>query len=196
MQFLQLITYTMFSILLEVRQDTHENLMRTSLGFHEVFMRFLCENLMRTIYAWDLYENLTRTSWDFPMDIFVLVPCNMPRGSRYSLYVLMNIYTFSVYSQHARHCGLVVSALAWDGTGCEFDSWQCRIYIPCSLSLRLLGSLRGSLGTYGLTQKWCWKTPILNFKCRYLRISHDYLGKCLLEIITRTTWVYLHARCS
>ena len=43
-----------------------------------------------------------------------------------------------------RHCGLVVSAPAWDGTGCEFDSWQCRIYIPCSLSLRLLGSLRGS----------------------------------------------------
>ena len=26
------------------------------------------------------------------------------------------------------HCGLVVSAPAWDGTGCEFDSWQCRIY--------------------------------------------------------------------
>ena len=46
---------------------------------------------------------------------------------------------------------------AWDGTGCEFDSWQCRIYIPCSLSLRLLGSLRGSLGTYGLTQKLCLK---------------------------------------
>ena len=45
------------------------------------------------------------------------------------------------------HCGLVISAPAWDGTGCEFDSWQCRIYIPCSLSLRLLGSLRGSLGT-------------------------------------------------
>ena len=54
-----------------------------------------------------------------------------------------------------RHCGLVVSTPAWDGTGCEFDSWQCRIYIPCSLSLRLLGSLRGSLGTYGLTQKLC-----------------------------------------
>ena len=28
-----------------------------------------------------------------------------------------------------RHCGLAVSAPAWDGTGCEFDSWQCRIYI-------------------------------------------------------------------
>ena len=38
-----------------------------------------------------------------------------------------------------RHCGLVVLAPAWDGTGCEFDSWQCLIYIPCSLSLRLLG---------------------------------------------------------
>ena len=51
----------------------------------------------------------------------------------------------------------MVSAPAWDGTGCEFDSWQFRIYIPCSLSLRLLGSLRGSLRTYGLTQKLCWK---------------------------------------
>ena len=27
------------------------------------------------------------------------------------------------------HCGLVKSARTWDGTGCEFDSWQCRIYI-------------------------------------------------------------------
>ena len=54
-----------------------------------------------------------------------------------------------------RHCGLVGSTPTWDGTGCEFDSWQCRIYIPCSLSLRLLGSLRGSLDTYGLTQKLC-----------------------------------------
>ena len=49
----------------------------------------------------------------------------------------------------------VASAPAWDGTGCELDSWQCRIYITCLLSLRLLWSLRGSLGTYGLTQKLC-----------------------------------------
>ena len=28
-----------------------------------------------------------------------------------------------------RHCGLVVSVHAWDRTGHEFDSWQCRIYI-------------------------------------------------------------------
>ena len=54
-----------------------------------------------------------------------------------------------------RPCGLVVSAPAWDGTGREFDSWKCRIYIPYSLNLRLLGSLRGSLGTYDLTQKLC-----------------------------------------
>ena len=57
--------------------------------------------------------------------------------------------------QQTKNCGLVVSTPAWDGTGCEFDSWQCRIYIQCSLSLRLLGSLRGSLGTYGLTHKLC-----------------------------------------
>ena len=42
----------------------------------------------------------------------------------------------------------MVSAPACDGTGCEFDSWQCRIYILCSLSLRLLGSLR--LGSWDL----------------------------------------------
>ena len=27
------------------------------------------------------------------------------------------------------HCDLVGSARTWDGTGCEFDSWQCQIYI-------------------------------------------------------------------
>ena len=59
--------------------------------------------------------------------------------SKCSLNFLYERWTITV-----RHCGLVVSAPAWDGTGCEFDSWQCRIYIPCSLSLRLLGSLRGS----------------------------------------------------
>ena len=33
--------------------------------------------------------------------------------------------------------------------------WMKQKANPCSLSLRLLGSLRGSLGTYGLTQKLC-----------------------------------------
>ena len=49
---------------------------------------------------------------------------------------------------------------ACDGTGCEFKSWHYRIYILCSLSLRLLGSLRGSLGTNGLTQKLCLKKHV------------------------------------
>ena len=66
-------------------------------------------------------------------------------------------FTFShnqavVYPWEYWNIGPVGSTPAWDGTGCEFDSWQCRIYIPCSLSLRLFGSLRGSLVTYGLTQ--------------------------------------------
>ena len=62
-----------------------------------------------------------------------------------------------------------------DSRCCEFNSWQCRIYIPCSLSLRLLGSLRRSLGTYGLlTQKLCLKkighkrVPLFAPPCIYL----------------------------
>ena len=74
--------------------------------------------------------------------------------------------------QQGLHCGLVGSAPAWDGTGCEFDSWQCRI---CSLSLRVFGSLRGSLGTYGLTQKLCLKKgvwPWFSRSCKTNRIFH------------------------
>ena len=32
-----------------------------------------------------------------------------------------------LFTSFVRHCGLVESAQTWDGTGCEFDSWQCRI---------------------------------------------------------------------
>ena len=39
----------------------------------------------------------------------------------------------------------------------SIDTMKCWIYIPCPLSLRLLGSIRGSLGKYGLTQKLYWK---------------------------------------
>ena len=73
------------------------------------------------------------------------------------------------------YCGLVVSAPAWDGTGCEFDSWQCRIYTPCSWSLRLLEFLRGSLGTYGLTQKLCLKNMVGSSSSEILVIT-QYLG--------------------
>ena len=122
------------------------------------------------------------------------------------------------------------SALTWDKTSCEFDSWQCRIYIPCSLSPsgvttpgqlwamtrlpfglprlpcpqidktfygilmllvscpgcpftlvtpllspRLLGSLHGSLGTYGLTQKLCLK----NKKIKQRSSNQAILEYCL-----------------
>ena len=71
----------------------------------------------------------------------------MHKGYEWQKNKLMNCSSNGVrWSNEVRHCGRVVSAPAWDGTGCEFDSWQCRIYIPCSLSLRLLASLRGSLG--------------------------------------------------
>ena len=45
------------------------------------------------------------------------------------------------------HCDLVKSGRTWDGTGCEFESWQCRIHIHAR-SIEptiILGSLRGSL---------------------------------------------------
>ena len=77
-------------------------------------------------------------------------------GHMHLLRYFVQLFHFHYITLHyiVRHCGLVVSAPAWDGTGCEFNSWQCWIYIPCSSSLRLLGYLRVS-GTYGLTQKLC-----------------------------------------
>ena len=49
--------------------------------------------------------------------------------------------------QYVRHCGLEESVCAWKGTGCVFESWYS------SQTLRLLGPLRGFLGTFGLIQK-------------------------------------------
>ena len=59
----------------------------------------------------DLMNHLIRIGWFSP--IFFLNPL-LPNWS---------------HCNTVRHCGLVVSAPAWDRTGCEFDSWQCRIYI-------------------------------------------------------------------
>ena len=41
------------------------------------------------------------------------------------------IFSWAIF---IRHSGLVRSAPAWDGTGCEFDSWQCRICIILYIS--------------------------------------------------------------
>ena len=47
----------------------------------------------------------------------------------YSSYLLTFLFIYLLtYSQLVRHCDLVESARTWDGTGCEFDSCQCRIY--------------------------------------------------------------------
>ena len=85
--------------------------------------------------------------------------------------------------EYVHHCGLVVSAPACVGTGCEFDPWQCRIYIPCSLSLQLLGSLRGSLGTNGLTQKLCKNTFVNQKPVPFPALSNQLIKK--IVIITK-----------
>ena len=121
-----------------------------------------------------------------------------------SLHVVSNKTDGSIESD-IRHCGLVVSAPAWDGTGCELDSWQCRIYIPCSLSLRLLGSLRGSLGTYGLTQKLCLKksreiyiadTMHICFEGPSNRPGHrsEFQHSIQSDRTVRRRWDFLHKR--
>ena len=62
-----------------------------------------------------------------------------------------------------RHWGSVTVAQwnrknTWDGTGCEFDSWQCRISIISHVhrAYDYSSPFGVSLGTYGLIQKLCW----------------------------------------
>ena len=103
-------------------------------------------------------------------------------------------------NDNVRHCGLVVLTPIWDGTGCEFDSWQCRIYIPCSLSLRLLGSLRGSLGTYGLTRKLCLKKDHLRSYLFFRVLAQSYTPNIYTSIPTPSLYnpltIVLHKRLS
>ena len=51
-----------------------------------------------------------------------------PQGPQSRLVTTTVHYRCRYLSSKIRHCGLVVSAPAWDGTGREFDTWQCRIY--------------------------------------------------------------------
>ena len=62
-----------------------------------------------------------------------------------------------------RHCGLVESACTWDGTGCEFNSWQCRIYIISHVHIAYdyLGPFR-VLWVHMAWHETCVKKSILN----------------------------------
>ena len=60
------------------------------------------------------------------------VYCSLAVCMSIILVLVINSLHTKVEWLNARHCGQVVSAPAWDGTGCDFDSWQCLIYIPCS----------------------------------------------------------------
>ena len=60
----------------------------------------------------------------------------------------------------------MVSAPAWDGTGREFNSWQCWTYDPCSLSLRLLGSSSGFPG-------YIWLDTKIEFKKRKEKVVYE-----------------------
>ena len=83
-----------------------------------------------------------------------------------------------------RHCCLVESAHTWDGTGCEFDSWQCRIYTISHVHWAYDYSAPfGVLWVYvprepqrdpsnpDLTPKLCWK-KLSNLKNRVQIINH------------------------
>ena len=84
----------------------------------------------------------------------------------------------------------MVSAPAWDGTGCELDSWQSRIYIPCSLSLRLLGFLRGSLGTYGLNTKIVLKNFHNNDNYNLLEINYSNFWYSKTINLSWLVWIF------
>ena len=72
------------------------------------------------------------------------------RQTKQSIMYLCLTFTFtslgSIVYDGVRHCGIVESARAWDGTGYKFEFWKCRIHIPCSKSLRLLGVHQGFSG--------------------------------------------------
>ena len=71
-------------------------------------------------------------------------------------------YLQEFWKQEVRHCGLVGSVCTWERN--RLWVWSLVVsdilYIPCSLSLRLLGSLRGFLGINALTQNCVKKKRI------------------------------------
>ena len=79
---------------------------------------------------------------------------------------------------NVRHCGLMVSAPAWDAAGCEFDSWQCQIYIYISHVhwaydyLGPFGVLWGSVWVHMAWHKHCVKKRT-TYNTRLLNAIHS-----------------------
>ena len=76
------------------------------------------------------------------------------------------------------------SAHTWDGTGCEFDSWQCWIYI-ISHAQRAYDYL-GSFGVlwvhiYGLIQKLCLKKYLDNLIIQHCHLAQPCFEKVMLS---------------
>ena len=95
------------------------------------------------------------------------------------------------YARLHCHCGLVVSAPAWDRTGREFDSWQCRIYIShVHWAYDYLGPF-GVLWVHMAWHKNCVKKKLQH--ARHLKmcldpklllftiLNHFYYIKCSVE---------------
>ena len=101
-----------------------------------------------------------------------------------------SIFTSRVVTPNRLALHIEASASAWDGTGCEFDSWQCRIYIPCSLSLRLLGSPSGFSGYIWLDTKIVLKKK--KHRCGFCQPAagaRSIVGGHVVFVITWVRWI-------
>ena len=109
--------------------------------WYRIISLWRCTEMMAWIYIrlqhWRQYSIVNAPS--IKMKSLLVKRCWMTRQDflwtdwlilcRYFTNWIMHQHLFFEFS-FVEKSGLVVSAPAWDGTGCEFDSWQCQIYIP------------------------------------------------------------------
>ena len=90
------------------------------------------------------------------------------------------------------HCGLVVSAPTWDGTGCEFNSWQCPDIYPMFIEPTI--TWVPSRFTYGLTQQMCWKKT--NIVCSLFDVTYCQRKKASNVKVCNVLMFSLYVRCA
>ena len=94
-------------------------------------------------------------------------------------------------------CGLLELAHTWDGKGCEFDSWQCRIYIISHVhkAYDYLSFFRVLWvhNTYDLIQKLCLKKEWLS-SVFIVQGSLEFLSMTL-NLVTNRSWLCGWAGC-